>query len=266
MQAEPTQNIGREVADKRKITWPEHPAAGDSGRQVGPKCTTMRPVVGWGLSFGSACGGCLTGGRVSACVGVVVGVCECTRRREQCAEFEVCVLWCPAQEQCARGLKWSWQVAPTRPKETNGRQAGDCGQRTHKGLETVGNKREPSVKSCGQSTHNTLETAGGKWETSVRSCGQSTHHRVETVGDKWETSVKSCGQRTHKGLETVGDKCEISAKSCDQSTHKCKIIRPKHPQETGDSGAQVGDKWETSVKSCGHSNHSVAGTQAQRQM
>ena len=82
------------------------------------------------------------------------------------------------------------------------------------------------------------------------------NHAAKCAGDEWETIVKSCGQSTHKELETAGDKWETSEK----------IMRPKHPQEIGDSGEQVGDKWETSVKSCGHSNYSVAGTQARRQM
>ena len=112
-------------------------------------------------------------------------------------------------------------------------------------METVGYKWKPNVKSCGQSrgqrTHKGLGTVGDKWGYAARA-----HKGLETVGhvgdkckimrqsthkkqrDKWGTNAKSCGQSTHKGLETVGDKRETNAKSCGQ-----------HPQGTGDSGRQV---------------------------
>ena len=103
-------------------------------------------------------------------------------------------------------------------------------------------------------------------QTSVKSEGHSTLKGLETVEGKWETSVKSCGQSTHKGLHTVRGKWETNVKSCGQS----RIMRPKHPQRTGDSGSQIGDKcknhaakaptsewrqWGGSAKSCGQSTH-----------
>ena len=74
--------------------------------------------------------------------------------------------------------------------------------------------------------------------------------------DKWET----CKIMRPKHPQRTGD-------SQKQMRHKCQ--NNAAPQETGDSGAQVEDKgktsvksqWETSVKSCGHSNHSVAEKQ-----
>ena len=76
---------------------------------------------------------------------------------------------------------------------------------------------------------------------------------METSG----ANVKSCGQSTYTRLETMGD--------------KCKVVRPRHPQRTGDSGRQMGDKscgqsthkrvervedkWKTSIKSRGQSTH-----------
>ena len=44
--------------------------------------------------------------------------------------------------------------------------------------------RSKSRQSCGHNTHKGLETVGDKWEASVKSCGQSTYMRLETMVNK----------------------------------------------------------------------------------